>query len=403
MLGLGNALTTGSTHEQKYSLSLDGDSDYVRIEDNAAFRGHNDFSFTAWIKVDSKGDFERIIDYSSTTGNSDVKFRLLLDDSADQKIYVRLGLQSGSGYSITDPTALTTDTWTHYTFTFSKDGGLPRAKLYKNGNTTPVATTNADDSGLSNAANGPLLFGNQLSHSYYWDGNIDEVAIWNVAVDADAVAAVYNSGKPFNLNYDRGNYDNSSALVGYWRMFNGPFDDLQNGVVHDAHNPGFGSEALVNGDFATSGTPTAGSNSLGWTQGNADDDGSNITGGELILTHTASSDGNYTRVYATNGSAFLGPVNGATYKFTYTVSAVPTGSPTLSYYDGDSYNGMEETIGTHTTYFVHDSTAGSNRFIIKSSGNSTEIRLSYVSLVRLNGYPGLTTATATFSTDTPDD
>jgi len=184
-------------------------------------------------------------------------------------------------------------------------------------------------------------------------------------------------------------------------MGNGPFDDKQNGVVHDAHNPGFGSELFVNGDFATSGTPTTGSYSLGWGQGHADDDGTNITGGELIFTHTADSDGNYTRAYATTGSALLNLVNDATYKFTYTVSAVPTGSPTLSYYDGDSYNGMEETIGTHTTYFTHK--GSSARFIIKSSGNSTEIRLSYASLVRLNGYPGLTSGSGLFSADTPDD
>ena len=52
------------------------------------------------------------------------------------------------------------------------------------------------------------------------------MAIWTHAdlsdFDSNAAAAVYNSGKPFDLRYDRGNYDAfTSKLVGYWRMNDG--------------------------------------------------------------------------------------------------------------------------------------------------------------------------------------
>ena len=45
MLGLGGALTTGSAHEQRYSLSLDGTSDYLIVRNgfNRASR-----TFSAW-------------------------------------------------------------------------------------------------------------------------------------------------------------------------------------------------------------------------------------------------------------------------------------------------------------------------------------------------------------------
>ena len=49
-------------------------------------------------------------------------------------------------------------------------------------------------------------------------GKIDEIAIWSTGLDADAVAAVYNSGVPTDLTKDAGNYDNSSDLQHYYRL-----------------------------------------------------------------------------------------------------------------------------------------------------------------------------------------
>ena len=46
---------------------------------------------------------------------------------------------------------------------------------------------------------------------------INEVAAWNTALDSDAITALYNSGVPLLPTSDSGNYDNSSALQGYWR------------------------------------------------------------------------------------------------------------------------------------------------------------------------------------------
>ena len=399
MLSLANTISSSSNaYEQLYSLDLDGVNDWLDIGDN--WDPHqNDFSISLWFKADSDSGTADILFSKFVDNNNKIEIGI----NGSNKLFAQAVASEKNAINNTAGTELDALglNWIHVVLTMDRDGN---GKLYVNGSTSTyglIASCQNDTQNLNNT--GSIYIGARSDNNLDFPGKIDEVAIWATSLSETSVTAIYNSGKPFDLNYDRGNYTNSSNLHGYWRMGNGPFDDKQNGAVHDAHNPGFGSEALVNGNFATSGTPTASSNSLGWKQGNADDDGSDITGGELILTHTADSDGNYTRVYATNGSAFLGPVNGATYKFTYTVSAVPTGSPTLSYYDGDSYNGMEETIGTHTTYFVHDSTAGSNRFIIKSSGTSTEIRLSYVSLVRLNGYPGLTSGDAVFSADTPDD
>lgn len=409
MLGLGNGLITIPTSghfTNGKSLVLDGTGDYVRIEDNAAFRGHNAFSFAAWIKADSKGDYERVIDYSSTSGNEDTKFRLLFNNAVDQAIYAKIELASGSGYSITDSTAFPTGEWVHYVVTYDKDGGTPRLKLYKNGNTTPVATSNAEDSGLSNTVAGPIVIGAQLyGPGNYWDGNIDEVAIWNTALDADAVAAVYNSGKPFDLNSGKGNYDNSSALVGYWRMFDKVAADndevlagTSKGIIHDAHNPGLGPELLTASEPLTSHLTALGLNTAA------------IEDGAYKVTYGGSVNGFTLKLQDGSGLLSTDLTIGEWYKVTSDWKLVGTSGDkiTARVFAGGSWNGLEGLFVEHgndfvrkTIYFKSSHTTNDNLSVQNNLSTGETVYLKNVSIRKLNGYPGWANADATSSTDTP--
>jgi hypothetical protein len=64
------------------------------------------------------------------------------------------------------------------------------------------------------------LIGRNSTYGNYFNGLINEVAIWDEALDADAVTALYNSGTPLDATTDSGNYDNSDRLQGYWRNDN---------------------------------------------------------------------------------------------------------------------------------------------------------------------------------------
>ena len=57
--------------------------------------------------------------------------------------------------------------------------------------------------------------------SDFFDGKIDEVAIWNVALSAADVTALYNSGNGLKASANSGNYDNSGDLIGYWKFNDG--------------------------------------------------------------------------------------------------------------------------------------------------------------------------------------
>ena len=366
MLGLGNALfTAGSTSEQLYSLSLDGTGDYLSIG-NVLNLGTADFSLSAWVKAADLTNFHVLSKFEDA--NNEIR----LGTQGDDKLYWKCIAGGNTVVNFTAGSAITSlqNTWVHVCVTADRDGN---GVMYVNGATTLGKTAADMFEDTQNLNNDGSWHVGRIDSSYV-TGLIDEVAIWNVALDADAVAAVYNSGKPFNLNNDRGSYDNSSALQGYWRMGNGPFDDIANGAVLDAHNPGFA-------DAANYLTTSWAVNTGGW----------NTTTGGIVNSGT---NGHIRQ--SLEFSDYIGDV----YKLEYTLSSVTDSTILHAKFGGGSSQVITGTAGNHIHYLTNDATLDNFQF---SSADSWAGTITNISLRRLNGHPGLTAADATFSTDTPDD
>ena len=246
MLGLTSTLSSGSGKEQNYSLTLDGVNDHVDLGDVLDV-GTADYSISVWIKQSVAADSYNYI--FAKHEDSDNRVDILLNDA--NRIQVLAKASGNQAYNFNGATALDAliGTWVNITITVDRDG---QAKVYVNGSTNtyghPGFTCTSTSQNLNNA--GKWNIGRKKATANYWGGKVGDIAIWNVALDADAVAAVYNSGTAFNLNVNRGNYDNSSALQGYLRMGSGIFDDKANGVVRDQVNPGYGSNLVSNADFS---------------------------------------------------------------------------------------------------------------------------------------------------------
>ena len=63
--------------------------------------------------------------------------------------------------------------------------------------------------------------------SQYFDGKIDEVAVWNDVLTSAEVTAIYNSGNMLNVSSDSGNYASATNLQGYYRFNEGSGTSLQ--------------------------------------------------------------------------------------------------------------------------------------------------------------------------------
>ena len=245
MLGLGSALTTGSVHEQMYSLSFDGTGDYLTLGDNLDL-GTGAFSISLWFNIKSlDSSYQYLISKKQDDNN---RIAVLVNNANKMQV---VGLIGGvTSFGLVSSEALGDEMagqWIHVVATTDRAGA---EAIYVNGSTDPHGATAASTNDSLNFDNtGPWSIGisDTSSGSGAFQGQIDNVAIFNVALDADAVSAMYNDGRPFDLNYDRGNYDNASGLVGYWKM-----NDGSGTTVVDSHIGG-----SINGTLAADATFSA--------------------------------------------------------------------------------------------------------------------------------------------------
>ena len=397
MLGLTNALVSSSTsHRQQYSLLLDGVGDCINMGDNLDF-GTGAFSISLWFKIDDLDARNYQYMFSKRQSTND-RIGILINDS--NKIQVVGNVSGTETFGLTGSSALGDDMqgqWIHVVAVTNRAGN---EYIYVNGSTDHHGASAASSNDSANFDNtGDILIGKSTtdSSSYAFGGEIDDVAIFNVALDAAAVSAMYNDGRPFDLNNDRGNYDNSSALQGYWKMFDGSFDDKANGVVHDAHNPGYGAELITDGTF--NGTLTD-----NWT---VESDCAVVVfiedpwwGGRALKIKDVG--GSHNRV---SQDIDLDTYVGKTLKLEYNVlDSSGLGADAFKSYFAGAYVSIPQTNGHHVVYWTQSSAGNTNFYLnLYNQDNDDYIIIDNVSVKVLNGYPGITAADATHSTDTPDD
>jgi len=76
-----------------------------------------------------------------------------------------------------------------------------------------TATTNTDYSNVSVSA--PFI-GAQDTTWEIFNGMLDDIAVWEDALTASEITALYNSGNGLNASSNSGNYTSSANLQGYW-------------------------------------------------------------------------------------------------------------------------------------------------------------------------------------------
>ena len=192
-----------------YALYFDGTNDYVSLPNNP-FSNNNTFTIQAWLKPDVVGDGA----YHGFLGmqTSGRKPSLWVNTNGDLHYDSYKGSQRFSG-TISDGSNkfFTVSEWVHIAWT---NDGI-NYKFYKNGDLVDTKTAPDTFNALDN-------IGYQIGKvDNYFKGQIDEVAIWDVALGNTNITALYNSGIGLKASTNSGNYVKSGDLVGYWQFNNG--------------------------------------------------------------------------------------------------------------------------------------------------------------------------------------
>lgn len=172
-----DAATDWVAGKNNKALDFDGTNDYLNIGDKYDYSHADDFSMSAWIKTNDLSGLEHIMgrdfqSYRLFKDNGQLSFRL---DSNN------VMLSSGSFLNVTD--------WFHIAATYS--GTTKTAKIFVNG----ILKSEDTDSSLDwTGAYQDFSIGNSIGESYYFNGQIDDVKIYNYALTPEQIKQDYAGG-----------------------------------------------------------------------------------------------------------------------------------------------------------------------------------------------------------------
>ena len=277
-LGLGGPSGLGENQYSKQagytntqSIDLDGTGDFVDTNySNADLQTlqRDDFSISMWVRAPYNASFN-FFGYSDTgsglAGSFDLRFLYL--NSTTQAVVAEgkaSNFSFGQIFLINNAKFATANSnnWVHVVYVVKK--GVDNStngthELFFDGSSVGSSNTRTKEfheaTVVTSGHNG-LAFGadmGQSSATTHMTGQIDECAVFNVALDADAISEIYNSGAPNDLNVAGTNYTQSmvNGLQRYYRFEGSSQSDLE--TDHSA----VGVNASLEGDpTASSETPS---------------------------------------------------------------------------------------------------------------------------------------------------
>ena len=230
----GQTSTTTAPGTIGQALEFDGSDDYVDVGSDTALNLTSDLTIAAWVKPTDNG----ASDYGIVArGGGNWTYVFALNDSSGSW---RPGLYTDGPWNY-GSSVYGYDQWRHVVVTITSGGSLT---FYVDG----VADGTATETGVSNPSSSTLIGDWEGGSSSNFNGQIDDVRIYNRALSADEIERLYELGATTKVNTTIStNPDLENGLVGHW-TFDG--NDLSRSTVSDRSGNGNNGNELNDIDLA---------------------------------------------------------------------------------------------------------------------------------------------------------
>ncbi|MBI5361384.1 MAG: DUF2341 domain-containing protein [Planctomycetes bacterium] len=193
----------------KQGAYFDGTNDYISIAhvSTLTFDKTNAFSLEAWIKTASAAGYPTIIRKAKSTANYEGYWFRLYNSTG--KLSLQMYGTNGARLGRYGSTNLADNAWHHVAATYDGSSAEAGIKLYVDG---AEQSYTADSTGTVDtmANTQPLVIGGD---SNYWNGFIDDAAVYNRALLLSEISSAYNGGtgrRAFDVSI--------SGIAGYWDL-----------------------------------------------------------------------------------------------------------------------------------------------------------------------------------------
>jgi hypothetical protein len=196
----GTTSTYVASAMQSQSITMTGvnaDNNYITIGTPAALNDLTAMSLMMWVKVPNKGDLA--LAYKSD-GNGSAGWFLVIN-STKRLYFAVVSATDNLQYITSNNMSLVAGTWAQVVVTWSGGQNPSAVKIYVNAEewtTTDSGYTQPGVGAHNTDAAQPLYFGNRASGvgtTNNFEGEMDEVAIWNRALSPAEVAYLYKNQK----------------------------------------------------------------------------------------------------------------------------------------------------------------------------------------------------------------
>ncbi|MFA6065548.1 MAG: LamG domain-containing protein, partial [archaeon] len=196
--------------------TFDGVNDYITIPSSSSLNTGSNITLSFWAKptsftLTSSGDMITII----TKGvNADAAMDYFIGLTSSG--YLRIYFYSGgvwNGVEVASANPLTLNRWNYITVTFT--GSTGKLNVYINGALNKTSTLVV---GSIQSSAGPLKIGTYNPGGYYsnyFPGQLEDVAIWNRALDANEIKEIFNKGSS-RIGVKYRSCESSSSCTSAW-------------------------------------------------------------------------------------------------------------------------------------------------------------------------------------------
>ena len=195
------------------SLLFDGTDDYVQVPDHSSLDITNELTIASWVNPDSYDG--TILAKRDFSGGERTNYHTWVDASG--YIGFEFNHNNSATGNATSVATIPTNSWSHVAITYDQQN----IKIYINGELNKTVQETDDLTPNNNVLSIGRVIRQSNSNFSEFDGKLDEVAIWNEAITAAEITALYNSGSGLSAASNSGDYTSSTNLQGYWKMNEG--------------------------------------------------------------------------------------------------------------------------------------------------------------------------------------
>ena len=245
--GTSSNVTFGVDGQINWGASFNGSSSKIDLPNlGTGVSGSSARSVSAWIKLDdTPSGFETV--YASGSGSNGSAFAFFVTSSKKIRLYYYNRQYDSS-------TVLNVGQWYHIVVTYNGGNiqGSVNSNIYINGNVETISDAGGTATGVASTTNSNYSIGyERASTNYYFDGEIDQVRIFDKAISSSEVSTLYEeTACVYTSTTDTVNYQGTN--LAYYKLDGNALDETTNNYDGTESNityefGRYGAAAVFNG------------------------------------------------------------------------------------------------------------------------------------------------------------